>query len=251
MYKETNILLVQFRDDEMRAHEHACIIEHSKLKEDHITTLDALKEAIDPMKAREYDAVLLGGSGSYCVTEKNIENLPLVHDLCRAARRARVPTLGICFGAHVMTEAFGGKVEHWPDKHETGSYEVLLDEHAANDPIFSSIPPKYWAQMGHKDFITMLPPGAIHLAHSERAAYQAWKFPDEPTYAVQFHPELTKDGLTTRIMFYLDKYIGDDERALQEIIDRAQDSDDATRVLTNFMNFVEQHRALRVKAGRG
>lgn len=250
MYTETNILLVQFRNDEMRVHEHESIIEHGKIKEDHVTTLDALSEAIHPARAHEYDAILLGGSGDYCVTEKNIESLPAVYELCRTARAARVPSLGICFGAHAMTEAFGGTVEHWPEKHETGSFEVMLNEHATDDPIFSSIPPKYWAQMGHKDFITKLPPGAVHLAYSERAAYQAWKFPNEPTYAIQFHPELTKDGLTKRIMYYLNQYIGDDEGALQEIIDRAQHSDDATRVLTNFMNFVEQHRALRVKAGR-
>lgn len=249
MYKETNILLIQFRDDEMRAHEHACIIEHGKLKEDHITSHDALKDTLDPDTVNHFDAILLGGSGGYCVSKKEVATLPHVYDVCRKAREARVPTLGICFGAHALTEAFGGTVEHWPEKQETGSYEVLVNEHANDDPLFSSIPKKYWAQMGHKDFITALPPGAVHLASSERAMYQAWKFPAEPVYAIQFHPELTKDGLTTRVMYYLDQYIGSDASALQAVIDNAKPSDDATRVLTNFMDLVYQHRAIRFKAG--
>lgn len=229
------ILLVQFRDDAMREHERSCVLELGGLHPNELVTLDALTETIDPDVVRHADAVILGGSGGYCVSDRHHPWLEPTYELVREARRAGIPTLGICFGAHAMSEAFGGRVEQKKEDQETGSFEIRLHEHAKDDPIFETLPDTFWAQLGHKDFIVDLPPGAINLASTERAAHQAWTFPDEPIYAIQFHPELTKEGMTERILYYLDQYIGDDKAGLQSIIDNARPSEEATRTLTNFL----------------
>lgn len=229
------ILLVQFRDDAMREHETSCMLRLGGLKEEHVNTLNALEGEIDSRVIREHDAVILGGSGGYCVSEGHAWLAP-TYELLREARTAGIPTLGICFGAHAMTEALGGKVEHRKADQETGSFEVRLEPGAERDALFGTLPDRFWAQLGHKDFIAELPDGAVNLARTDRAEYQAWTFPGRALYAVQFHPELTKEGLTERILYYLDQYVGDDKTALQAIIDNAKPSEEATRVLRGFVD---------------
>ncbi|KAA0206227.1 type 1 glutamine amidotransferase [Candidatus Uhrbacteria bacterium] len=238
-----NVLLVQFRDDAMREHETTCLIEQGGIEPDELTTLDALAGIPDPSIVRGYDAVILGGSGGYCVSEKHSWLEP-TYELLREARIAGIPTLGICFGAHAMSEAFGGRVEQRKEDQETGSFEVMLNENAKGDAVFDALPDRFWAQLGHKDFIVDVPPGAVNLASTERAAHQAWTFPGEPIYAIQFHPELTKEGLTDRVLYYLDQYVGDDKAALQAIIDHAKSSEEATRTLANFLALAKRRKTV-------
>ena len=102
----------------------------------------------------------------------------------RRADAAGVPVLGICFGAQLLTAAFGGTVEH------AGRQEIGWVTIDSADP--GVIPPGPWLEFHHD---RCLPPaGATVLARNELGA-QAFQLGRH--LAVQFHPEV--DGAQLRL----------------------------------------------------
>jgi GMP synthase-like glutamine amidotransferase len=93
----------------------------------------------------------------------------------RAAHDARVPVLGLCFGAQALARALGGSVAHAVHP-EIGWYRFDAEDEAFAGPFFE------W----HEDAFTV-PPGAEELARSS-AGPQAFKL--DLSLGVQFHPEV-------------------------------------------------------------
>jgi len=89
---------------------------------------------------------------------------------------------------------------------EIGSFELALTDDGARDPLFASLPNRFDVQEGHKDQFVELPPGSVLLASSTKQPHQAWTFPGEPLYAVQFHPELDEEAMKYRVDYYAEEY---------------------------------------------
>lgn len=98
-------------------------------------------------------------------------------DWLRAADAARIPVLGICFGAQALAAAFGGQVEH------AGRSEVGWTTIESLDPDLIEAGP--WLEFHHDR--CLLPPGARLLARNELCV-QAFSI--GPHLGVQFHPEV-------------------------------------------------------------
>ena len=106
-----------------------------------------------------------------------------------------------------MCEAFEGSLVHDKERQETGTYPITRSTASDLDPLFGTLPRTFVAVEGHKDHLSLLPPGAVHLAESAQSPIQAFTFPNEPMYALQFHPELDREGMITRINYYRDLYL--------------------------------------------
>ncbi len=158
--------------------------------------------------------------------------------LLQEADALQLPTLGICLGAQLLTRALGGKVQPSTNP-EMGWYELSLTSAGREDVLFAGQPWRGPQLQWHHWETATLPEGAKTLASSERCDIQAW-MKGINTYAVQFHPECTRETITA--------WISDDARTLSEVgidseaIERETDRlfSDYERLTNRFFDAVSQ-----------
>ena len=116
--------------------------------------------------------------------------------------RGKLPLLGICYGAQYMAHCCGGKVEN-SNSREYG--RAMLDV-TADSPLLKGVSAHSQVWMSHGDTISALPAGAKVIASTAYVENAAFQFAGEPTYAVQFHPEVyhTAEGSKILANFALD-----------------------------------------------
>jgi GMP synthase (glutamine-hydrolysing) len=147
------------------------------------------------------DGVIFGGSSDFDFhggrEEKDPARLMSMIILSRArnivthAIAEHLPVLGVCFGHQLIAQMYGGDVQNDPAQGKFGSYEVHLSDEGKRDPLFSALPPSFYAQYWHKDSVTDLPEGATLLATGTTCRFSALRYGDN-IYTVQFHPEVER-----------------------------------------------------------
>ena len=100
--------------------------------------------------------------------------------------RGKYPVLGICYGAQYLAHTGGGKVE----ASNTREYGRAMLKVVADSPLLKDVKPQTQVWMSHGDSISALPTGAKVIASTADVVNAAFQFENEPTYAVQFHPEV-------------------------------------------------------------
>ena len=121
-------------------------------------------------------------SGSPCsVRDANAPQVDL------SPLRGKRPLLGICYGAQYLAHRCGGKVEN-SDSREYG--RAMLDVVKPDSPLLKGVSPHTQVWMSHGDTISVLPDGASVIASTADVENAAFQFAGEPTFAVQFHPEV-------------------------------------------------------------
>ncbi len=130
-------------------------------------------------------AVILSGS-PFSVREENALKLPLEGIL------GRYPVLAICYGAQLLADQLGGKVER-SQKREYG--KAHLCKLQQGDPLFRSIPENAQVWMSHADHILRLPEGYEVIAGTENIGIAAFRSKEgrlkQAVYGLQFHPEVS------------------------------------------------------------
>lgn len=101
------------------------------------------------------------------------------------------PLLGICYGAQLTVDFYGGEVAR-SEKREYG--KAMLTLQADDDPLFAHIAPESQVWMSHGDTILQVPNGFHTIAKTESIPVAAFcavgsQFP-HPLYGLQFHPEV-------------------------------------------------------------
>lgn len=202
------ILLLQARepDDPMKDAELRSFARRAGLDPGHFESHDLLAAPPDVGEMLECDAVMVGGSGDYYVSKRNLPHLDATLDALRELVASKHPTFASCFGFQLLVAALGGEIVHDPESVEVGTYAVRLTEAARSDPLFGTLPTRFMAQMGRKDRAASWPEGVTHLAASERCPYHALRVPGAPIWATQFHPELNRDDNLERFRRYIDGY---------------------------------------------
>lgn len=107
--------------------------------------------------------------------------------------KGRYPLLGICYGAQYLASKYGGEVEASTAR-EYG--RAMLDVTDGESPLLKGVEAHSQVWMSHGDTIARLPEGGAVIASTENVANAAFHIVGEPTYAVQFHPEVfhTREG---------------------------------------------------------
>jgi GMP synthase (glutamine-hydrolysing) len=108
--------------------------------------------------------------------------------------RKKFPLLGVCYGAQLLSFCNGGKVEA-ADSREYGRANLSLV--LSGDKLFNDLAVGSQVWMSHGDTIQSLPNDAYFIASTPDVRVAAFKFENEDTYGIQFHPEVTHstDGL--------------------------------------------------------
>ena len=106
-----------------------------------------------------------------------------------AAMAARLPVLGVCYGAQLTARLSGGRVE----RSEKREYGRAFLEIRQRDALFGSVPDRSQVWMSHGDSILALPDGFEVLATTDSipvAAFRRSSGDGHPLYGLQFHPEV-------------------------------------------------------------
>ena len=116
--------------------------------------------------------------------------------------RGKLPLLGICYGAQYLAHTGGGRVE----ASNTREYGRAMLRVVAESPLLKGVSAETQVWMSHGDSISALPTGAQVIASTADVVNAAFQFTGEPTYAVQFHPEVyhTAEGSKMLSNFALD-----------------------------------------------
>ena len=99
----------------------------------------------------------------------------------------RYPVLGICYGAQLTAETFGGKVE------PAGTREygrANLKSFEVSNPLFRGFDQGSQVWMSHGDTITRLPQDYRVIASTDSVVNAAFQANDRKIWGVQFHPEV-------------------------------------------------------------
>ena len=132
--------------------------------------------------------VILSGS-PHSVREENAP-IPNLENI-----KGKLPLLGVCYGAQHLAYKFGGEV--LPSKiREYGRANLSYVDQ--NHPLLKGISEGSQVWMSHGDTISTLPDGYKVIASTNDVACAGYVVDDEPTFGIQFHPEVyhSLDGAT-------------------------------------------------------
>lgn len=131
--------------------------------------------------------VILSGS-PYSVRDEKAPHPEL------GAIKGRLPLLGVCYGAQWLAQNYGGQVEPAASR-EYG--RAMLNVTDREDALLKGMPERTQVWMSHGDTITLLPDNYRVTASTDDVHNAAFRIEGEPTWGIQFHPEVyhSTDGL--------------------------------------------------------
>jgi GMP synthase (glutamine-hydrolysing) len=109
--------------------------------------------------------------------------------------KAKLPLLGVCYGAQLMAHKFGGEV--LPSKHREYGRANLSYVNSDNE-LFKGIEINSQVWMSHADTITKIPEHYEIISSTKDVKFAGYQVKGEQTYGIQFHPEVyhSTDGST-------------------------------------------------------
>lgn len=142
-----------------------------------------------PKNILEFSAVILSGS-PFSVHSKSAPNI----DITKI--KGNLPILGICYGAQLLADSYGGKVGKSSSR-EYGRAKLVIHD---NNNLLEGFKNNSQVWMSHGDTINKLPIGSEKLASTEDVQNAAFKFKHEYTFAIQFHPEVYHTDLGIKLL---------------------------------------------------
>jgi GMP synthase (glutamine-hydrolysing) len=103
------------------------------------------------------------------------------------AIKGRLPILGVCYGAQYLAHFYGGEVKASSTR-EYGRANLSMVEGSSDLMAGIQVGSQVW--MSHADSIKTIPAHYQLIASTESVEIAAFKVKNEPTYGIQFHPEV-------------------------------------------------------------
>ncbi|MCB1485864.1 MAG: type 1 glutamine amidotransferase [Bauldia sp.] len=168
----------------------------------------------EPLPATDagYDGLVILGGEQTALDDEDYPYLPALAGLGRRFGDAGKAVLGICLGAQIVARGYGAE-NILGRPLEFGWHPVAPTEAGRQDPVMAVLeaptPIFHW----HTDTFS-LPPGAVHLASSDRTAIQAFRV-GRAVYGIQFHFEADRtvvsewnDAFATEIAAFAPDWAG-------------------------------------------
>jgi GMP synthase (glutamine-hydrolysing) len=204
-----------------------------------IVPFDLLSSTLSFAEIRKYEALMIGGSGDFYVSKGNLPGYEDVLQILREVVDVGHPTFASCFGFQLLVAALEGEISYDESTMEVGTYRLTLTEAGKNDELFSRLPQKFLAQLGHKDRVEVIPPAVLNLATSANSPSQSIRVPGKPIWATQFHPELSAEENLRRFRQYISGYASMMKpEEIEETLARFEDSPETDSLIPGFLELV-------------
>lgn len=185
-----------------------------------------------------YNCLFIGGASEASVLKPH--QFPFVSSLEKLVLKCieeSYPVFASCFGFQVAVQAMGGIIERDEKNFEMGTYPMQMTPAAKGDPLFYNLKKDFIAVSVHQEKCTKMPDNCELLAFTD-ACPHAFRVTNKPFWGFQFHPELSKPILTSRLREYQELYT-DDSAHYQKVIDSLQDTPEAPKLAKNFVTYVK------------
>ena len=126
---------------------------------------------------------------SFCPAVRPVSMMMMRPSAIRRFLTSGIPVLGICYGAQLMMQQLGGRVEK-AENREFGKAELNILYTGGIFAGMETAPAKYQVWMSHGDRIEEAAPGFDATATSDHSPFAALRHEEKPFVAVQFHPEV-------------------------------------------------------------
>ena len=140
----------------------------------------------------DVDALMIFGGSMHVDPSDQHRWLEPEKQFIREALERGTPILGVCLGSQLLAQAAGAEPRRMPEP-EIGWYDIEVTEAGAADPVIGPLAPSVKLFEWHH-YLAPLPPGAVELARTP-ACVQAFRIDGKPAWGLQFHAEVTREGL--------------------------------------------------------
>ena len=230
------LLLLQIRHDpRVRREEHDSFARYSGLKPSQIDILNVFDTPIFGQEVLSgYNALLVGGASEASVLEpENYPAVPYCIALLEHCMAVDFPVFASCFGFQLAVLALGGQIIRDKQDFEMGSIPISLRPAAAGDILFRDVPNNFHAIAVHRERSVHCPPGAIELAYTD-ACCHAFRVRSKRFWACQFHPEVDRPTLISRLTIYQENYT-EDRNHLDEVLNSSVDTPESNALIGKFV----------------
>ena len=111
--------------------------------------------------------------------------------------KGHLPLLGVCYGAQLLANEYGGEVEGAPSREYGRAMLTVVDP---ADRLMLNVPSPTQVWMSHGDTITRLPENYHIIGSTENVRAAAYHIEGEQTWGIQFHPEVFHSTDGTQIL---------------------------------------------------
>lgn len=117
--------------------------------------------------------------------------------------RGKIPVLAVCYGAQFLASISGGKVERSKIREYGRAKLSFVDTQSR---LTKNVENHSQVWMSHGDTITELPSECNVIASTDDVKVAGYEFGKEPTFAIQFHPEVyhSTEGMKLLSNFVID-----------------------------------------------